>query len=123
MGEAYLEIAEIIIGCLFVVMIITGILSLANRKKIADKMRDDNEKAYPEYFSKRGILNNDINTSIKKAKFYISKSRWENVQNNDTLQLLSFNRKVELTYFFSFISIFIIYLSCIAVMVQIKYGT
>lgn len=122
MSESTMDVVEIIIGILFCVMIFTAISSLVNRRKIVKKLRDHNEKVYSEYFSKTGILNNDINTAMKKTKFFLSKSKWTEITNTNTLGLLNLNRKLELTYLTSFILVFVIYSTTVAMMVYIKYG-
>jgi len=120
-GEA-LNFVEIVIGFLFCLMIITGAISLFYRRLIVKKLKENEKAVFDEYFSKSGLFNNDINTSKKKAKFFISKSMWGNIDNNDVKSLLVLNRKIEISYYTSFALIFIIFLSSIALMAYFQNG-
>ena len=122
MHEETLNVVEIALGLLFCLMIITGAISLFNRRLIVKKLKENEEAVFDKYFSKSGLFNNDINTSKKKAKFFISKSMWENIGNSEVKSLLILNRKIEISYYASFALTFIIFISSIALMAYFKNG-
>jgi len=122
MHDETLNVVEIALGLLFCLMIITGVISLFNRRLIVKKLKENEKAVFDEYFSKLGLFNNDINTSKKKAKFFISKSMWENIDNNEVKSLLTLNRKIEISYYVSFALTFIIFMSSIALMAYFKSG-
>ncbi len=120
MHDETLNVVEIALGLLFCLMIITGVISLFNRRLIVKKLKENEKAVFDEYFAKLGLFNNDINTSKKKAKFFISKSMWENIDNNEVKSLLTLNRKIEISYYVSFALTFIIFMSSIALMAYFK---
>ena len=104
-----LVILESLIPILFVVIAITGVVALILRRKIRKNLLNSNKGIFKEYFGNSSIFDGNMKSSSKIAKFFIFPSMWKGIVSEKLIEMLSVNRKVEITYYCSLACAFVLF--------------